>query len=78
MGRVPGGGDNLFNKYLPSTDSEPGPASGCWGHTDGLGFEGGHGLGGQVRRQTITSVVTRMRGKKGVVGPRQRNPQDGP
>lgn len=46
VGRVLGGGDNLFNKYLSSIDFELGFVSGCWGYIDGFGFGGGYGLGG--------------------------------
>lgn len=36
--RVPGGGSDLFDKYLPRACFEPGPDGGCWGHADGLGL----------------------------------------
>ena len=54
-----------INIYRALTLSQALPVSGYWGHTDGLALQGGHGLGVQVHRQSITGVVTGMRGKQG-------------
>lgn len=60
--RVPGGGNNLFNKYLLRTYSEPGPASGThrWPWPLRRSWTGGPGA--------QLPVVTRMRGNQGEVG----------